>query len=77
MFEPDEPLGPTPSDIKSRNWWNVVRAMQAATARNHGIAVIKVAVLVNSRGEPIQWTEPKLTLLEPMRDPKSVLDLLG
>lgn len=65
-----------PQDIKP-GWLNVMRAIQSVTHRNHGLAVIKVSILINMHGEPVQWTEPKMTLLEPMRDPKAVLDLLG
>jgi len=51
-------------DIKPQ-WLNVIRAMQAACYRNQGWATVTVKVLVNSRGEPRCWSEPKLEKIHP------------
>jgi len=65
-----------PLDIKP-GWLNVIRRLQSVTHRNNGLAVVEMKVLINKFGEPVQWTEPKLTLLEPKRDPSGLLDLLA
>jgi len=67
---------PLPLDVKP-SWYNVVRRMQSVAHQNHGLAVVEMKVLINKHGEPIQWTEPKITLLEPKRDPSSIIDLLS
>lgn len=52
------------SDVKSQ-WLNVVRRLQSACHGNQGYAVLSIRVLVNGTGEPVCWTEPKRTKLEP------------
>lgn len=51
-------------DIKPQ-WLNVIRALQAACRHNRGYATVAVKVLVNSKGEPRCWTEPKLEKIHP------------
>ena len=56
-------------DIKAKwkNWLNLARRLQAEGAKQQGLAIAKFYVVLNSNGEPVFWTEPKVTLLEPKR----------
>ncbi len=68
-------MTPIPLDIKAA-WLNPIRRLQSVAQQNHGLAVVEMKFLINKFGEPIQWTEPKITLLEPKRDTSSLIDLL-
>ena len=58
--EPNAPL-----DIK-RGWLSVARRLQSI-ARTEGYAVVSINILVGPDGNPLAWTEPKLTKIEPKR----------
>lgn len=60
-------------------WLNVARRLQAAVARSHnqGLAVVRVVILVNAEGKPINWCEPEMKLLEPKSQQQAILDLLS
>lgn len=69
---------PVPLDLKP-SWLNCFRRLQSATTHirhTRGLAIIGIKILVNSDGDPIQWTEPHVTLLEPWQKPKDFLALL-
>ena len=68
-------MTPIPLDIKP-SWFNPIRRLQSVAQQNHGLAVVEMKFLINRFGDPIQWTDPKITLLEPKRDVNSLLDLL-
>jgi hypothetical protein len=70
MTEPDLPQG-----IR-RSWYRVIRSIEAAIRPNHGLAIVEIRILVNKHGEAVQWTKPRATLLEPIRDAAHVIDLL-
>jgi hypothetical protein len=65
-----------PQDIRPE-WFNVIRRLQSvAHEGNQGLAVLEISVLVDEKGDPIVWTEPKRTKLEPWRLANHVLRLL-
>jgi hypothetical protein len=54
--------------------------MQAAARvaqKENGLAIVSIKVLVNSQGDPIQWTAPDVVQLQPWRDKDAILRLLG
>lgn len=53
-----------PLDI-SKKWMNIVRRLRSAARGQRGVAFIKVIVMVDSNGEPLMWTDPRMTLMEP------------
>ncbi len=55
----------TLEDIKPV-WLNVIRRLQSV-ARTDGFAVLSIRILVNAAGDPVYWTEPKRTKLEPKK----------
>ena len=61
-----------------RNWFNVIRRIQSiGRSRNVvGCAIVSINVVINESGVPLLWSEPKCTLLEPMKDNMLLLDLL-
>lgn len=64
-----------PQDIKPC-WFNPIRRLQSVAAKNNGMAIITIKFVINEEGEPVQWSDPKLTMLEPKRDTNTLLDLL-
>jgi len=76
-----QPVGEVSSTMKKdihRNWLNVIRRIQSiGRSRNVvGCAIVSINVVINERGEPLLWSEPKCTLIEPMKDNMMLLDLL-
>lgn len=58
-------------------WLNFTRRMQAACARhNPGVIVLDVKVVVDQSGNPVGWTSPKVTAIEPGSKSDQILDLL-
>jgi hypothetical protein len=64
-----------PEDIK-QTWFPVIRRLQSV-AHTNGLCIISFKVMVNSKGDPVQWSVPQATKLEPWDKPKPVLDLLN
>lgn len=64
----------TPLDIKTC-WFNPIRRLQSVAQKSTGMAIVSMKFLVNEMGEPVQWTDPTITFLEPKRDTKTILDL--
>lgn len=64
-----------PADVQPQ-WLNVVRRLQSVSVGHRGLAIVKIAVLVDERGTPIQWAEPTRKLLEPKDDMTVILQLL-
>jgi len=46
------------------SWENVKRAL-AAAVRVNGCGVVKITILFDERGNPVQYTRPLVTKLEP------------
>jgi hypothetical protein len=76
-FQPVGEVACTMKDIH-HNWLNVIRRIQSVgRSRNVvGCAIVSINVVINERGVPLLWSEPKCTLLEPMKDNMMLLDLL-
>jgi len=65
-----------PEDVRPQ-WFNVIRRLQSvARENNQGLAVMKIAVLVDADGTPVAWTQPIKKLLEPKRAAEQVLEML-
>lgn len=65
-----------PLDIKPC-WFNPIRRLQSVAQKSNGMAIVTMKIVVNELGEPVQWAEPAITLLEPKRDKRTILDLLA
>lgn len=68
------------TDHIRRQWQKFANRMQHTARKQAGYAVIKVTVLVDASGDPVLWTEPDMTLLEPKADCvtlPALLDMLG
>ena len=61
-----------------RDWLNVIRRIQSiGRSRNVvGCAIVSINVVIDEHGAPLIWSEPKCTLIEPMRNNTQLLDLL-
>ena len=65
-----------PSDIR-KNWYNLIRRLQGTARTQQGLAAITITVFVNAEGDPIKWTSPRMTCLEPKGSDDQFLDFLG
>jgi len=54
-----------PNAVHLSTWENVKRALESAARKSNGEAVVKIAVLVDCRGNPIRHTKPSVTRIEP------------
>ena len=74
---PQEPPGMSdlPLDVKPE-WLNPIRRLQSVASKSKGMAIVSMRFVVNENGLPVQWTDPKITLLEPKSDRQTILDLL-
>ena len=64
-----------PNVVILSSWENVKRALEAAV-RGNGCGVVKITVLFNERGIPVQHTKPQVTRLEPRGTGSAVMDWL-
>ena len=53
-------------DIK-KPYQNIARRLQSVAHKQNGYAIIQMTILVNADGNPITFTEPRLTKLEPKK----------
>lgn len=60
-----------PLDVKN-TWNNVSRRMQSV-AKSEGLSVVEIRVLCDKDGNPIAWTEPIQTIIEPKRSESAFL----
>lgn len=70
----------TPSmlqSIKNPKWLSLVRRLQQMACTQQGLAAITVTVFVDADSNPIQWTTPKMTCLEPKDSSGELLDFLS
>ena len=58
-----------------RPWFNVIRRLRAAALGGGSYSVIRIVVIATGDGEPVNWTAPKATAIEPRADAQA-LDLL-
>ena len=74
-----------PADLKVqwgdvvRDLFSVVRRCQGMGRRQKGLAAVRLLIFVNEDGCPVAWTEPKMTLLEPMNrvEPDTIKALIA
>lgn len=64
-----------PQDIRSA-WFNPIRRLQSVACQNNGIAIIRMSFVINENGDPVVWTEPKMTKVEPKVDKETIIELL-
>ncbi len=62
-----------PEDI-NKEWFGVIRRLQSVSKSN-GLSVVSIAILVDENGNPVAWTAPKKTLLEPKSMSGALLSL--
>ena len=48
-----------------KEWLKVARCVQSQGSKTRGAAIVNLSILINERGRPIVWTEPRLTRIEP------------
>lgn len=72
----------TPEDIRPSwldtvpDWLNVIRRLQAESGKQSGYALINITVMVDQAGNPVFWTEPQMTRLEPKSRAGEILQRL-
>ena len=67
--------GRRPEDIH-RKWFDVVRRLQSSTSNVRTVSILQLNIVIDKNGDPLLWTEPKLTKLEPRSGRQAVVDLL-
>jgi hypothetical protein len=63
-----------PEDVQ-HEWLSVIRRLQSVS-KTQGLAVVNISVLVNDRGIPIAWLEPKVKKIEPKSSADTLLHLM-
>lgn len=58
-------------------WLNIVRRLRDAAIGGGSRSAIKIIVIANCDGKPIQWTAPKVTVIEPRANGQALDDLLS
>lgn len=61
-------------NIKHPMWLNLVRRCQQIAMTQQGLAILTFTVLVNADGEPIGYSTPKMTCIEPKGAMQQFLD---
>ncbi len=64
-----------PLDVKPQ-WLNPIRRLQSVAQKSNGMAIVSMKFVVDENGLPVQWSDPKITMLEPKSDRNTILDLL-
>lgn len=54
-----------PLDVRKK-WLNIARRLQSV-ARSGGFSVLTIQVLVDAKGDPVCWLEPKQYKIEPAK----------
>lgn len=57
-------------------WFNPIRRLQSVARNQSGMAIVSMKFLVNENGDPVLWTDPKVTLLEPGRNKDAIMQVL-
>lgn len=62
-----------------KNWLNVIRRIQSCARSKHvvGCGIVSINVVIDDHGAPVLWSEPRVTLIEPMKDNRNLIDLLS
>lgn len=48
-------------------WKNVIRRVQSVARQHEGLALVNIIAIVNTNGDPIFYTEPKMVKIEPKK----------
>jgi len=56
-------------------WLGIVRRLRSVAGKG-SYSAIKIVVLVDCDGEPIKWTNPTVTAIEPRANPEALDSLL-
>ena len=65
-----------PRDV-TKPWLNFVRRVRSAAAKhNPGVIILQVTVIVDASGNPVGWSSPRCTPIEPSRNSEEILELL-
>lgn len=64
-----------PPDIK-KPWLSPIRRLQGAAGGQRGLAILTISILVDENGNPVCWTDPKRTLIEPRQRAADILNTL-
>ncbi len=60
-------MGKNPEDLRPE-WLNIARRLQSkARGGQPGLLLMRIDILVDMNGNPIIWSKPDLTLMEPTR----------
>lgn len=57
-------------------WLSILARLQSVAVEQRGNAVLTIRVVVDEKGLPIFWSEPKMTRLEPMSRTREWLNKL-
>lgn len=60
-----------------KEWLSVLSRLQSISGQQRGHAIVRILVLVDHEGNPIIWTEPKMTKLEPVSRTGDFLEAMG
>lgn len=60
-----------PQDIKP-NWLSVIRRLQSV-AKSQGLSILSIRILVDAEGDPLAWTSPIQTKIEPKNSKEAIL----
>lgn len=71
-------MQPTINDIKSPKWINLILLLQqiARTRHLNHHKMLRVTVVVDETGNPILWTEPECSRIDPMNAARDWLNRL-
>ena len=54
-------------------WLNPIRRLQSLAKQQRGYAILAIQIVVNENGDPVFWTEPTMTKIEPQVSGSKVL----
>ena len=67
-----------PRDLHTlRPWFNVIRRLRAAALASGPYSAIRIVVVASGDGQPLNWTSPKVTAIEPKADTQTLDTLLN
>lgn len=64
------------SHIRSA-WLPFLSRLQSVAGKQRGHAIIRMIVIVDSEGNPVIWSEPKMTKLEPVSRTSDFLEQMS
>jgi hypothetical protein len=64
-----------PLDIRPA-WYNPIRRLQSVACKTQGYAIVSMRIVIDEYGDPVLWTDPQMTKIEPKGDRETLLRLL-